>query len=598
MTMTTDAPLTSRPFTERQWQDLQPLLKQLDHYQCFWLSGYLAGRIANIGTPPSEPPADAAPSVKVVVAYGTETGNSKTLAQRCAAQATALGIAAEVVDLASLKVRQLTKQSHLLLITSTHGDGEPPEPIQTFYNALLDARAPKLPELQYRVLALGDSSYEKFCETGRQLDERLAALGARRLAERVECDVDFAVPAEAWITQTLALLPVAVQSTAAPSLGANLGPNLSDLLPATEAAEKISKNNPVSLEVLDNVRLSLPTREQSIHHIELALEQDLGLVPGDAVGVLVDNPQSLVDAVLSAARLSADAPVTLDGHTLPLAQVLRERRDLTIPGARLLELWAAQSGNPTLQQTSTDRAAQKTFLREHQVLDVLIRYPAQIEPQALVDALRPLPPRLYDVANDPADDSGELHLTVARYQYAFGDRLEHGIASHALAALEAGDQLKLYPHRHARFHLPEDDAAPLVLIADSTGIAPYRAFIQSLARAEKPRQVWLLLAEQNFEHDFLYQVEWQQALTHGTLTRLDTVFSVQDGARTLAEPLTSDTSPLLQWLQQGAHVYLCGDTARLTVCDEALENWYNARRAEAPTWAELGKAKRIHRNLY
>lgn len=587
--MSIAVPTATRPFSERQWQALQPALRQLDPHQCLWLSGYLAGRVAPTGAPE---PATATDEARLLIAYGTETGNSKALAQSCAAKAAALGLQAEVADLATLKPRQLAKQRRLVLICSTHGDGEPPEPIHAFHTALMDARAPRLAELEYAVLALGDSSYAQFCATGRQFDERLSELGARRLLPRCECDVDFAAPAAAWIDQALAAVPRPTATAASVML-------LDEPLQAQAAATpRHDKQHPLEVEVLDNVRLSAPDRGQPIHHLELALDVPLALVPGDAVGVLVDNPPELVDAVLAAAGLRADAPVTLDGATLPLAQALRERRDLTIPGARLLDAWAGLANDTGLAAIVADAPRKKDFLRQHQVRDLLARHPARVDAQTFVDLLRPLPPRLYDVANDPDDGSGELHLTVQLYRYAFGEREETGIASQALIALKPGDRVRLYPHRHARFHLPANPDASLILVADGTGIAPYRAFMQALARSGQRRRCWLVFAEQRFEDDFLYQLDWQRAHDQGTLTRIDTVFYAEPSFRCLSDPLCDEAAPLLEWLGDGAHVYLCGDQQRLGACDEALQAWYDARSGDGPTWAQLGKDKRIHRNLY
>lgn len=575
------------PFTPDQWQDVQRLLCRLTREQALWLSGFLAGQ-GQIATP-KLPAQDA--QCRILVAFGSETGNSKALAHQLAELVRERGISLEVSDLAGMRPRQLAKFDHLLLICSTHGDGDPPEPIHAFYDALMDAAAPQLPKLRYSVLALGDSSYEQFCLTGRRIDERLAELGAQRLAPRQDCDVDFAEPARRWIEQVLEALPraaVAAAEVAAP--GANPAP----------AAREYDKNHPLRVEVLENIRLSGPHRETPNHHLVLALDApDFHLEPGDAIGVLADNPPALVAAILRGTGLSGEEPVMQDGQAVPLVQALRERCDLTIPSQRFLEFWAGASQSAELaRQLQADPLAQRAFLRGHQVRDLIASHPARVEAQALVDNLRPLQPRLYDLANSIARQEDELHLCVQLYRYEFGGREEAGIASDYLVQLQPGDQVRIYPHRNARFHLPEDQKVPLILIAEGTGIAPYRAFLQEMERAGRRHPCWIIFAEQRFEEDFLYQTEWQQALRQGRITRFDTIFYLDQPGRTLADPLRENLDQAAQWLNSGGHLYFCGDKERLGQCEKELRALLEGPSGVGPVWKQLNGDKRIHRNLY
>lgn len=583
MDMATSLPV--RPIPDEQWQTLQPLLRQLDRNQSLWLSRFLAA--CADPTAHVDVASEAAAQIAVLVAYGSETGNCEALARDLAARVAPRGIACEVASLAALRPRQLAKQKCVLLITSTHGDGDPPEPIADFHAALFDPRAPRLPGLRYAVLALGDSSYRHFCRTGQQFDERLADLGAQRLVPRQDCDVDFAEPARRWMETVVEQLPK--DGAAVPRAFA---------IPAPENAGKgPTKQRPLSVQVLNNVRLSA-AREQVTHHLELALDVPLAVQPGDAVGILADNPWELVSTVLESAGLDGETVVTLDGASMSLETALREHRNLTVPSPRFLEGWAALSGSEELAAIAGDEPRQKAFLRSHQVRDLLAQAPARPAAQAFVDLLRPLQPRLYDVANSLAAVDDELHLTVQRYRYVFGDRRETGIASDHLVHVAAGASVRLYPHRHARFHLPEDAAAPLVLIADGTGIAPYRAFIQDIRARGPRRRVWLVFAEHRFDEDFLYQVEWQQAQAEGLIERIDLVFHADTPGRRLADPLLATPGDLVEWIGSGAHVYLCGDTERLEACEQALQESHDALRGTAASWDELSKAKRIHRNLY
>ena len=351
-------PIPSTPLSDPQWQQVQALLRELDERQTLWLSGYLAA-----SPQPRQATQPASSGQQILIAHGGETGNSQALAEKLATQAHESGINVELQDLAQLRLRQLGKKSHLLLICSTHGDGDPPEPIQPFYDALMDDSAPRLEKLQFSVLALGDSTYEHFCVTGQQLDQRLEALGAQRLHPRQDCDVDFEQPAAQWTHAVLEQLPQKDTTSMASA----------SQEPQTAKTPLYSKQHPLTVEVLENLNLSATSRRTPIHHLELALEApDFAVAPGDAVGILADNPPEQVAAVLDACGLSGDAPVTIDKQSLPLVQALRQHLDLAIPSSRFLTFWAELSGDAELrQQASATSREQRLYLKQVQILDLL-----------------------------------------------------------------------------------------------------------------------------------------------------------------------------------------------------------------------------------
>lgn len=575
-------------FNPAQWLKLEQTLNALDPAQTRSLLDYLNEKVNGESAIKGRVNA-----TKVMLCHGGETGNSESLAKQLATQFCAAGIAAEVQDLAQLRLRQLARQEYVIVICSTHGDGDPPEPITEFYEALLSELAPALPTLQFAVLALGDSSYEKFCLTGIEIDQRLEALGANRLLPRTDCDVDFEHTAQQWSDSLIALLASKIEplTTQAPDISASTN------------TIKYSKQKPLVVEVLDNIRLSALTRVSANYHIELALElDDFPIMPGDALGVLPDNCPQLVAKILDSTQLSGDAPVTIKEVAMPLAQTLREHLDLTVPSARFLEYWAQCSASVALQNICANPSQTlRAFLKEQQIGDLLSQYPGRPDPQSFVDSLRPLQPRLYDVANSLNVVSDELHLLVKEYHYKFKDRLETGVASRQLANLQPGETIRIYPHKNARFHLPERADAPLILIGDGTGIAPYRAFLQALStRANKPI-VWLLFAEQQFEEDFLYQIDIQKAYDAGSLSFVDTVFYTDAAERSLADAVRDRVSLFYDLLRDSAHLYFCGDKARLQACEKSLEQTCiesATDTAHSALWDALIREKRIHRNLY
>lgn len=609
------ASTSPHPFPESLWQDVRQLLERLDERQALWLSGYLAARseagaalpggagvAAVAGGTPAQRTAGAGNKARALVAFGGETGNSESLARRLAELAGERGIPVEVADLASMRVRQLGKRERIVVICSTHGDGDPPEPVHDFYDALMDDSAPALPNLHFAVLALGDSSYDQFCVTGQQLDQRLEALGGQRFAARRDCDVDYEVPAREWMEEVLAKL--AAETGPSSEHAAAAAPDAAAQAPAAQTVE-YSKQHPLTVEVLENVCLSASERHSPVHHLELALEDaEFHIQPGDAVGVLAGNPPELVAAILDATDLSGEQPVTIGGAAVPLVQALREHCDLTIPSKRLLEFWASLNDSEELvRQLEADTKTQRAFLRSHQIIDLTSRYPARPEAQALVDSLRPLQPRLYDVANSLAAVEDELHLTVKHYHYDFGDREETGIASDYLLQLQPGDSVQIYPHRNVRFQLPDasqpnHDSVPLILVADGTGIAPYRAFLQEIEAAGRSNPCWLVFSEQRFEDDFLYQLDWQEAHHKGLLQRIDSVFFQDQPGRSLSQPLLDQPAQLLDWLADGAHIYLCGDKDLLTQCEQDIQALFDEAAGPELSWKQLNSARRIHRNLY
>lgn len=577
-------------FSEEQWAQVQQLLDRLDDHQSVWLSGFLAARKAPATAPASLP----AGTSRILIAFGSETGNSETLARKLGGLLQNKNIHYQLSSLADIKPRALSRIDYLLVICSTHGDGDPPEPAAPFYEALMAEQAPQLPAMKYAVLALGDSSYEHFCTTGVRLDERLEELGGQRIVARRECDVDFEKLADEWIQQVVSTLPVTPSVTQPIAKMAAPG-----ILSAAPTKASYSKQHPLAVEVLENICLSDASRLSPIYHLELLLDQpDFTLQPGDAVGVLPHNPPALVAAVLDATSLPGDQAVMINNRALPLVEALREHLDLTIPSQNFLTEWAQLSQDSTLlQQVEADTKTRREFLRSTQILNLLRTCPANPEAQHLVDNLRPLQPRLYDIANHTSTDTDELHLTVKRFRYTMNQLTLDGIASDYLRQLQPGETLRIYPHHNKRFHLPEQKDVPLILIASGTGIAPFRAFVQEIIQSDRSHACWLAFRERSFEEDFLYQLDWQQASAQGIVHKLDTAFYQDHPQRTLADPLVEQIEELSNWLERGAHIYLCGDKDPLAECEAYLQTQYDARQGQS-AWKQLAQVKRIHRNLY
>jgi sulfite reductase (NADPH) flavoprotein alpha-component len=578
----------SGPFSPEQWRDIQALVQQLDAAQAMWLSGYLAGR------PFTQPAAAPTASVQaaVWVLYGSETGNSEAVAQWLGQQLEAAGIGHKVLPLARVKPRELKRADYLLTICSTHGDGDPPEPALDFFDGLERVSAGALAGTRHAVLALGDSSYEHYCTAGHTLHNTFTKLGSEPLQACTEADVDFEQIAQHWCQQVQGQLPSAPQAS-------DPAPQTSAPQPAS-AATAPSRDHPVAAEVLENLCLSAATRRKPIHHLELLIEPGtLAVTPGDAIGVIPNNPPALVAQMLELSGFSGDEPVMQKDRALTVVEAFRERVDLTVPSPALLALWASASDNQALKQIAeADKKAQREFLKTTSVVGLLASAPvlAAIEPQAFIEALRPLQPRLYDVANLVDEHSDELHITVKDYRYSLAGQEHTGITSEYLRHLEPGEHARIYVHANKRFRLPEALDAPLIFIAQATGIAPYRAFIQSLSERPSSPPVWLFLQETQREEDFLYQTDWQQAHQDGLLTHINTLFTADQPDTSLADVLAERASELVSWISQGAHLYICGEKLALNSIDAELKALCD--KSDDTVWHDVKAQKRLHKNLY
>ncbi|TWG88208.1 sulfite reductase (NADPH) flavoprotein alpha-component [Luteimonas sp. J16] len=571
--MSAPAALPALPFPQETADALVRLTQGLDAAGLWWLSGYAAGlasRAGGVAAAGAAPRADAAagPGQRLTILYGSQTGNARRAAEALFERVQAAGLPARLVRADAYPTRELAGERLLYIVISTQGEGDPPDDSIGFVEFLNGRRAPRLAELRYAVLGLGDTSYADFCGIATRIDARLAELGAQRVAEVARADLDIDTVADPWRETALAKASELLKTSAAPA------GHLATVTPLRPAASW-SHERPFPAEVLENQSLS--GREfrgtgfrrygevtKDVRHIELSLDgSGLAYEPGDALGIRHRNPEPLVAQVLEATRLDGDAVATVGGDSLPLAEWLATRRELTRLSRPFLATLAERSGSAELSGLlAPGNAAFAALLAEYQLIDALRRWPAEWTADELLAALRPQAQRLYSIASSRKRVGDEAHLTVDVLRYEAHGHGHVGAASAFLAGLGEGDQVPVYVEPNERFRVPADASRDIIMVGPGTGVAPFRGFVQERAETGAGGRNWLFFGAQHFNTGFLYQVEWQEALRKGELHRLDLAFSRDQAGKVYVQHrLRERGREVYDWLQSGAHLYVCGAIA-------------------------------------
>lgn len=553
------------PLDQEQTNSLQTVVTGLSPQQLQWVSGYTAGLAAAAQQPAfvaniAAANVDGSPASgdKLTVLYGSQTGNGEEIAAAVVDQAKAKGFAADAVSLADYKPATIKRESLVTFVISTHGEGDPPDDAELFHEFLLSKKAPDLSQLKYSVLALGDSSYVNFCQTGREFDARLAELGAQRFEALVECDLDYEDPASSWTESVLAALPNLLDAGEVAAV---------PVLRAVDAVSAYDKSNPFAAEILLNQKITGGSSSKDVRHIELSLEgSGLTYEPGDSLAVVAENPPQLVAELLEELALDGNALVSVRDQQLKLLDAMTKTLEITVVSLGFLKDWSALADNEDLSSMlqSTDTLKLTNFVDNHQVIDVVRLFPAAVSAQQFVEMLRTLSPRSYSISSSLNANPDEVHLTVAAVRYEALGREHWGAASTHLAdRMDEGDKVPVFIERNSRFRLP-DSNVPVIMIGPGTGVAPFRAFVEERVEQGASGENWLFFGDRNFDSDFLYQLEWQRHLKNGNIARLEVAFSRDQRQKIYVQDrIRENAAELYRWLQKGAVVYVCGDAKRM-----------------------------------
>lgn len=589
------------PFNEEQVKLLNELLPTLTIEQKIWLNGYLSAPQTTLEALVE----DALPAVEPItktmtILYGSQTGNSQGLAEKYASALKAQNVDVAISSLGKFKATNLKKITNLLLIVSTHGEGDPPDQAIQFYEFLHSKRAPKLEHLHYSVLALGDSSYEFFCKTGKDFDEQFAKLGATRIVPRTDCDVDYDDAAAQWFSavekeflqQTTAVTATATQTKENQGLGDST----------------YSRKNPFYAEVLENINLNGRGSNKETRHLELSIEgANFHFEPGDSIGIQPENDEQLVSALLTALEFNPETEVSVLDEAITIKQALQKKLEITVLSKPLLEKISAYTKHPEFLKLLEEPNAWKEYAKGRDLLDVVEDFaPFTWSAQQFVEMLRKIPARLYSIASSQKANSEEVHLTIGKVNYETNGRQRLGVCSGSISErIQPGDTLPIYVHKNPNFRLPENEDTPIIMIGAGTGVAPYRAFLEEREELGIEGKAWLIFGDQHFVTDFLYQTDWQRWLASGTLSQMHVAFSRDTEKKVYVQhKLQEHAASFYEWLEQGAVIYVCGDKKSMAADVDAtihqiIEQQGQKTPEEAKSFVnELKQQKRYQRDVY
>ena len=603
------------PFNQEQAELLNKLLPTLTESQKVWLGGYLAATrfetqsavaLETPEAPVSEVPVGNTKQIvskEVTILYGSQTGNAQGVAEKARKTLEGLGFQVAISSMSDFKPNNLKKLQNLLIVASTHGEGEPPDNAIGFHEFLYGKRAPKLDDLNFSVLSLGDSSYEFFCQTGKDFDQRLEALGGKRIYSRVDCDLDYDEQVSQWIEGVLG------------GLNEAQGENSASQVQATEAPtveSTYSRNNPFKAEVLENINLNGRGSNKETRHLELSLEgSGITYEPGDALGIYPENDSELVESLIQKMGWDSEELVTINkqGEVLPLKEALISHFEITTLTKPLIEKAAQLSSSEELNEllSSENKDQLKNYLHGRDLFDLISDFgPWNASVQEFVSILRKMPARLYSIASSISANPDEVHLTIGALRYDANGRERKGVCSSFLAdRIEPGDTLPVYIQHNQNFKLPNNPDTPIIMVGPGTGIAPFRSFIQEREELGVEGKSWLFFGDQHFVTDFLYQTEWQKYLKDGVLTKLDVAFSRDTEEKVYVQHrLLEHSQELFEWFQEGAVVYVCGDEKNMAkdvhnTLIEIIEKEGKISREKAEEYlANMKQQKRYQRDVY
>ncbi|MCX8976772.1 NADPH-dependent assimilatory sulfite reductase flavoprotein subunit [Citrobacter portucalensis] len=558
--MTTQAPPSALlPLNPEQLARLQAATTDFTPAQLAWVSGYFWGVLNQQPGSNVVATAPVAEMPGITLISASQTGNARRVAEALRDDLIAAKLNVTLINAGDYKFKQIANEKLLIVVASTQGEGEPAEEAVALHKFLFSKKAPKLDNTAFAVFGLGDTSYEFFCQAGKDFDAKLAELGGERLLDRVDADVEYQAAATQWRARLVDVLKARAPAAPSVQVAASGAVNEVHTSPYTKEA-------PLTASLAVNQKITGRDSEKDVRHIEIDLgDSGLRYQPGDALGVWYQNDPALVKELVELLWLKGDEPVTVEGKTLSLAEALQWHFELTVNTGNIVENYATLTRSETLLPLVGDKAQLQHYAATTPIVDMVRFSPAQLDAQALVDLLRPLTPRLYSIASSQAEVESEVHVTVGVVRYEIEGRARAGGASSFLAdRVEEEGEVRVFIEHNDNFRLPANPQTPVIMIGPGTGIAPFRAFMQQRAADGAEGKNWLFFGNPHFTEDFLYQVEWQRYVKEGVLSRIDLAWSRDQKEKVyVQDKLRQQGAELWRWINDGAHIYVCGDANRM-----------------------------------
>ncbi|MFA9599862.1 NADPH-dependent assimilatory sulfite reductase flavoprotein subunit [Citrobacter portucalensis] len=558
--MTTQAPPSALlPLNPEQLARLQAATTDFTPAQLAWVSGYFWGVLNQQPGSNVVATAPVAEMPGITLISASQTGNARRVAEALRDDLIAAKLNVTLINAGDYKFKQIANEKLLIVVASTQGEGEPAEEAVALHKFLFSKKAPKLDNTAFAVFGLGDTSYEFFCQAGKDFDAKLAELGGERLLDRVDADVEYQTAAAQWRARLVDVLKA--RAPAAPSVQVTASGAVNEV-----HTSPYTKEAPLTASLAVNQKITGRDSEKDVRHIEIDLgDSGLRYQPGDALGVWYQNDPALVKELVELLWLKGDEPVTVEGKTLSLAEALQWHFELTVNTGNIVENYATLTRSETLLPLVGDKAQLQHYASTTPIVDMVRFSPAQLDAQALVDLLRPLTPRLYSIASSQAEVESEVHVTVGVVRYEIEGRARAGGASSFLAdRVEEEGEVRVFIEHNDNFRLPANPQTPVIMIGPGTGIAPFRAFMQQRAADGAEGKNWLFFGNPHFTEDFLYQVEWQRYVKEGVLSRIDLAWSRDQKEKVyVQDKLRQQGAELWRWINDGAHIYVCGDANRM-----------------------------------
>ncbi|AOM42484.1 NADPH-dependent assimilatory sulfite reductase flavoprotein subunit [Xenorhabdus hominickii] len=554
------------PVSPEQLSRLQSATSDFSPHQLAWLSGYFWGMVNH--QPQTEMATPAVPAQETVTLLSaSQTGNARRLAEQLRDSLLAANLNVKLINAGDYKFKQISQERVLIIIASTQGEGEPAEEAVALYKYLYSKKAPSMKETAYAVFGLGDTSYENFCQAGKDFDNRLNELGAQRLLDRIDVDVEYQEQADQWRQQITDILKQRLPVQAKTTISTQSIPTQSILVTQLDAVgEKYTKDNPLTASLLTKQKITGCGSDKDVRHIEIDFgDSGLSYQPGDALGVWFENDPALVDELITLLWLEGSEQVNVHGQSFPLREALIHYLEITQNTGVIVEKYSALAKDEKLLALVADKQALQQYAQKTPIVDMVRDAASHPEPQQFIDLLRPLTPRLYSISSSQSEVENEVHITVGVVRYDIDGRARTGGASGYLAdRLQEDDSIRIFIEHNNNFRLPADPQTPVIMIGPGTGIAPFRAFLQQRDSQRAEGKNWLFFGNPHFVEDFLYQVEFQRYVKDGLLTRIDLAWSRDQQQKVyVQDKLHEQGEEVWRWIQNGAHLYVCGDANRM-----------------------------------